>query len=115
MFSFKGGVFSFSANVFSFGPNVFSSRRRASPLTAPLAGSEQALQGRRDDGGSGREAGGAHPGMCQLCRANVSRFWLDVSTFRPNVSSFCRNVSSFRPNVFTLAGQVFGEEGVSGA
>ena len=74
----------------------------------PLAGSEQALQGRRDDGGSGREAGGAHPGMCQLCRANVSRFWLDVSTFRPNVSSF-------RPDVFTLAGQVFGEEGVSGA
>ena len=54
-------------------------------------------------------------GMCPLCQANVSSIWPDVSTFRPNVSSFCRNVSSFRPDVFTLAGQVFGEEGVSGA
>ncbi len=58
------------------------------PSRPPLAGSEQALQGRRDDGGSGREAGGAHPGMCQLCRANVSRFGADVSRFRANVSSF---------------------------
>ena len=120
VFSFGGDVFSFSANVFSFGPNVFSFwpnvftseghvfsfRRRASPSRPPLAGSEQALQGRRDDGGSGREAGGAHPGMCQLCRANVSRFWLDVSSFRANVSSFWPNVFSFEGDVSTLAGEV---------
>ena len=31
------------------------------PSRAPLAGSEQALQGRRDDGGSGREAGVSAP------------------------------------------------------
>ena len=71
------------------------------PPHGPLWQAQSRLS--RDAGmmvGAGGRRGGAHPGMCQLCRANVSRFWLDVSTFRPNVSSF-------RPDVFTLAGQVF--------
>ena len=68
VFSFGGNVSSFRANVFSFRPNVFtfaghvfSFRRRAFALTAPSAGSGQALRGRRDDGGSGREAGVSAP------------------------------------------------------
>ena len=46
-------------------------------------------------------------GMCQLCQANVSSIWPDVSTFRANVSSFWPNVFTFEGNVSTLAGDVF--------
>ena len=100
VFSFWPDVFSFWPNVFTFEGHVFSFLRRA-PLTPLLRQAQGRLFG---DGGSGREAGGVRPGMCQLCRANVSSFW-------PDVSSLGGDVSSFHPNVSTLAGQVSSEEG----
>ena len=80
------------------------------PSRPPLAGSEQALQGRRDDGGRGPEDGGwARLGMCSTrsgqCVQILARAMCPTFS-RPNVSSFWPNVFSFEGDVSTLAGDV---------
>ena len=90
------------ANVFSFWPNVFTSegrmcsrfRRARVPLTAPFGrlragspGTRLGMTVRR----VGRDVfrGGAHPGMCQLCRGQCVQILARMcSTFRAECVQF---------------------------